>query len=101
MSEMLHIHKGVPIPPIDRSANGRRRKYPIETMEVGDMIFVPKRTVKSVVAYISRISKDANRKFSARHAWAVPVGKTKPLKWELAEQDAVGAQEGTGVWRIE
>lgn len=102
MSEMLFVHKGVPIPPIDRSANKRRRKYPIETMEVGDMIFVPGRSVKSVVAYISRISKDVNRKFSARGCHAVPVGMVGGVrKWELAEQGADGAEEGTGVWRTE
>lgn len=102
MSAMLSVQKGVPLPEINRAPKGVRRKYPIEGMEVGDMFFVPGRSSKSVSAYISRISKGVPGRFSARHCWMVPVGmRGAAVQWQAAEQGADGAEEGTGVWRIE
>jgi len=98
MSAMLNVQKGVPIPEINRAPKGVRRKYPIETMEVGDMFFVPGRSSKSVSAYISRISKDVPGKFSARHCFMVKNGEGG---WRVPQAGDPPPTEGTGVWRIE
>lgn len=95
---MYEVQDGVPIPEINRAPQGARRKYPIETMKIGDMFFVEGRSSKSVSAYISRISKDVTGKFSARHCW---MAKDGDGKWQLSTQDAAEAKEGTGVWRVE
>lgn len=95
---MYEINKGIPLPPIDRSGNGSRRKYPIETMEVGDQLFVPGRASRSVSAYISRISKGLPGKFTARACW---MKKDADGRWQLTEERGPPATEGTGVWRIE
>lgn len=98
MSAMLNVQKGVPLPEINRAPKGVRRKYPIETMEVGDMFFVPGRSSKSVSAYISRISKDVPGRFSARSCFMVKDGDGN---WQPCEPGGPPACEGTGVWRIE
>lgn len=97
MNDMFPVQKGVPIPEINRAPKSGRRKYPIESMGVGDMFFIEERPTKLVSAYISRISKDLPGKFSARHCWMRKVGSG----WETAEPGTKGAKEGTGVWRIE
>ncbi len=98
MSGMLSVQKGVPLPEINRTPKGARRKYPIESMQPGDMFFVPGRSSKSVSAYISRISKDVPGKFSARQCSMVEDGKGG---WRPPVAGDPPATEGTGVWRIE
>lgn len=101
MSAMFSVQKGVPMPEINRAPKGVRRKYPIDTMAVGEMFFVPNRSCKSVSAYISRISKDIPGKFSARHCFMYEA----PEGWRLVEPGDRAAEsravEGTGVWRTE
>lgn len=98
MSAMLKVYKGVPLPKINRAPKGRRRKYPIETMEVGDAVFEPGRASKSVSAYISRITKSLpDRKFTARNCW-MKFENDQPRE---VPEGTPGAVEGTGVWRIE
>lgn len=102
MSAMLSVQKGVPLPEINRSPKGVRRKYPLETMQVGEMFFEPGRNSRKLSAYISRETKDMPGKFSVRHCWMIPVGmKGGERVWELSEPGEDGAEEGTGVWRIE
>lgn len=102
MTTMLTVQKGVPLPKVDRAPKNARRKYPVATMEVGDMFFLPGKSTRAVSAYISRITKDLKGKFSARHCWMIPVGmRGNERVWELARGDEDGAEEGTGVWRIE
>lgn len=102
MSTAFSVQKGVPLPEINRLPRGARSKYPIDTLEVGDMFFVPGRSVKSVSAYISRISKGKAAKFNARHCfmWLAPDNE-----WQMIEPgeetQVAGATEGAGVWRIE
>lgn len=98
MSPMFSVQSGVPLPQIDRAPKGGRRKYPLETMKVGDMFFVPGKSTRPISAYISRETKDLPGKFSARHCWMIPQADGK---WKLAKEGDKGAQEGTGVWRIE
>ena len=97
MSETYKIIKGVPIPPINRFPN-YQRKYPLDTMEVGDAIFIPHRSSRSVSAYIGRISRDLPGKFSARHCW---MQQDQDGNWQLCEPGGPPAVEGTGIWRTE
>jgi len=97
MSEMLNIVKGVPLPPINRSPKGARRKYPIAGMEINDWFFVAGRTTKSVSAYISRITKGTDMVLTTRPCWAIKTND----KWAPAEPGTPDAVEGTGVWRVE
>lgn len=97
MSELLQVQYGVQKPKIDRGRKGVQREYPIDTMKVGGFFFVPNSTSKSISAYISRISKGVQGKFSTQHVWAVQNDGA----WTLVEQGTPGAVEGTGVWRDE
>lgn len=92
---MFDVQKGVPMPDVRRSA--KRWKYPVDTMEVGDMFVIPGRTVRSVSAYISRITKDMPKKFNCRHVLCKQVDDT----WVLIEKSEPGSTEGVGVWRTE
>lgn len=95
---MYEINKGIPIPPIDRTPKVDRRKYPLDTMDVGDQIFVPGREPRSLSAYISRISKGLQgRRFTVRAATMKRVNG----QWVEAGPDEQGAKEGAGLWRIE
>ncbi len=98
MAPMFQVQTGIPLPLINRAAKEPRRKYPLETMAVGAMFFVPGMGTKSFSAYISRTTKDIAGKYAARHVWMVqrPDGT-----WWLSNEHAVGAVEGTGVWRTE
>jgi hypothetical protein len=98
---MLEVQTGVPLPKIDRAPKGKRRKYPLEGMEVGDMFFVPGRACKSVSAYISRISKGLPGTYSARHVWMREALPSETPGWKLADKNTPHAVEGTGVWRTE
>ncbi len=95
MSEMFPVQAGIPVPAITRSRGGERRKYPVATMEVGGMFFVPTRPSKQVSAYISRITKGLPGTFVTR---PIVMAKQKS-KWVPVEPGAPGATEGTGVWR--
>lgn len=99
---MLGINKGVPLPTVNRKPKEPRRVYPLDKMEVGDQVFQPGRKPKSISAYISRATKNLPGRFSARVCWMIPVGmKGGERVWQLSEQGVDGAEEGTGVWRIE
>lgn len=97
MTTMFTVQDGVPLPSINRASKNKLRKYPLESMSVGAMFFVPGRSSKSVSAYISRIAKDRAAKFTARHCW---MKKSAADKWVMCKPEAPGATEGTGVWRV-
>lgn len=96
MSDAIEVYDGVPLPEIRRST-GRRSKFPISTMDVGQMFFLPGRSTRSVSAYISRIAKASGRKFTSRKCWVV-FKDSKPVE---VEEGTEGATQGTGVWRLE
>ncbi len=99
MTDMLTVQKSVPLPAIDRTPKGKRRKHPVNTMAVGDMYFMPGAATKSVSAYISRITKPLPGTFSARHVWMRPGKPHEKAEGVIATPDTTGAKEGTGVWR--
>lgn len=99
MTAMFPVQSGVPIPDVVPRQKRPRRKFPVDTMTIGQFFFVPGRTVKHVCSYISRITKDLPGKFTTRRCWAWEDKRTG--KWTLCEPSAVGALEGVGVWRTE
>lgn len=101
MSEMFKVQDGVPLPEISRAPKQPRRKFPVETMEPGQMFFVPGKTSKSVSAYISRITKDLPGKYTARHCYMRKGAIHEDADWVLCTPDHAGATEGAGVWRHE
>jgi hypothetical protein len=97
-SELLKVQPGVPIPPVDRTKQ-RRRKYPLETMKVGDMIFEPGRSSRSLGSYISSESRRLNARFTVRRLW---MYQNETGAWtECPGPAGPPCVEGTGVWRIE
>lgn len=97
MTEMFKVRHGGSPPDVDRRRKVGRRKFPVETMKVGDWFLVPHRTTRSVSAYVSRITKDLTGKFITRAAWMVE----KDGDWEVADEHAAGAVSGAQVWRME
>jgi hypothetical protein len=93
----LPVAAGTPKPAVNRAPKGVPRKYPLETTPVGQSFFVPGRKVRSVSAYISRISAKLPGKYSARHSWGV----LNDNQWQLVEAGTPNAVEGVSVWRDE
>lgn len=99
MTTMFKVQTNVERRKVSRAAKNPRRKYPLDTMAVGGMFFVPNRNCKSVSAYISRTTKDLPGKWSTQRAWMWEDKRNGD--WRDCEPSAVGAVEGTQVWRDE
>lgn len=92
---MLKVYDGVPVPEINRSPQGRR-KFPVDTMTVGQMFFEPGRSSRAVSAYICRITKKLPGTFTTRHCWVI-FTREGPIE---VPKGTRGATEGTGIWRV-
>ena len=90
---MRDIQKGVPLPkPVRRPSP---KKYPFETMVVGDMFFAPHRERSSLGPYISRKGRRLDKKFMAR----VIYMRDTLEGWETCPPEDPRAVRGVGVWR--
>lgn len=96
MNAMFEVHKG-PLPQtIERMPRGAS-KFPVETMQVDEYLFLPGRPTKYVSAYISRITRNLVGKWICRHRWMRP----KPEGgWVMSHRNDPEAVEGTAVSRI-
>lgn len=92
---MLQVFKNVPVPKTLRTTTSTRRKYPFETMEVGDMFFIPERTKNTLATHASTVGRKLNRKFLTKLAY---MRMTKE-GWKPCDSGAAGAVLGIGVWR--
>lgn len=92
---MLQVFKNVPVPKTMRTMTGARRKYPFDTMEVGDMFFVPDRTKNTLATHASTVGRKLGRKFITKLAF---MRMTKE-GWKPCEGGVTGAVLGVGVWR--
>jgi hypothetical protein len=94
-TSMLKIKKRVPMPEPRRPQ--RKRKYPFESMAVGDMFFVPGGSAKSVSSYASLIGAKLEKKFNTRQVFAIH----RSDGWQVVDDpsDHPKAVEGIGVWR--
>lgn len=99
---MFEIIEGAP-PPVDRSlarersseANRRRRKYPLEQLEIDQGFLVPHRQMHAMCTYVSRVGKAMGRKFTVRTVTMKQVKDT----WQQCEATDPKAVTGVGVWR--
>jgi hypothetical protein len=94
---MYTTQKHVPIPKPQRLTSGSRRKYPLDTMEIDEMFFVPDKEKNSISTHIAASGAALGRKFITRLTY---MTKTK-RGWKLATREAAGAVQGVGVWRTE
>ncbi len=92
---MHEVQSGVPIPKAMRSSTGKRRKYPFEDMEVGDMFFVPDKKKNTLATHASTTGKALGRKFSTRLTFM----KQTDDGWVSCDPDDEDAVRGVGVWR--
>ena len=90
---MLKVQDNLPIPPITRSA--RRRKYPLDSMGVGEMFFVPGKEPAALGTHISKAGKTLNRTFTVRSVTMADDNGS----WVPCGPDDDGATRGAGVWR--
>lgn len=102
MTEVYIPQNGIPVPPVNRGRKTTQGKYPLKSLEVGQMIFIPGRNTKSMSSYVSRQTKNLPGSFVSRHCWMLPVRVADGvvLEWQEVQEGAPDALEGTGVWRI-
>ena len=92
--------KNVPLPSAmaSRTGSGRQRKYPFDTMEVGEMFFVPDREKNNLTTHASAVGRQLGRKFATRLTHMRPTGD-EAAPWEPCGADDPDANLGVGVWR--
>ena len=94
---MIDVQKNIPVPHPDKTVpRGPRRKYPFETMQVGDMFFVPHKTRNTLMSHVSVTGKSLGKKFTTRLTYMVESLDG----WKQATKDTPHAVQGIGVWRI-
>jgi len=91
---MLRTTRNVPVPRRLLPPTPRRL-YPLDTMEIGEMFFVPGKTTNTLASYTSTVGRKLSRKFTTRLCWMRETRK----RWVEAKQGVEGAVLGVGVWR--
>lgn len=94
---MYSVQKNIPVPKPQRMTPGSRRKYPLDTMDVGEMFFVPHKEKNSISTHIAASGAALGRKFVTRLTCMVETKRG----WKLATPDTADAVRGIGVWRTE
>jgi len=95
---MHTVIKNVPLPSAaaNRKHRGRRRKYPFESMDIGEMFFIPGRDKNNMTTHASAVGRKLERKFATR---LVHMARDADGEWQLCTEDDGGATLGVGVWR--
>ena len=93
---MLQLQSNVPLP-AKKPVTDRRKKYPVERMNVGDFFFVPKKRYSSIRTYFSALGKQYGIKLKAEQIHA----RQGESGWEQCPADTPKAVGGVGVWRVE
>ena len=95
---MFKLQSNVPLPRTIRpTARGRRRKYPFESMQVGQFFFVPDKTRQQLYGHVHEVGKQLKMKFSTRVCYMRQVNG----EWQICDQNDTNATLGVGVWRTE
>jgi hypothetical protein len=94
---ILPVQKRVPVPKIIRPQGGRARKYPFETMDVGEMFFIPNKIRNTMSTHASTVGKKLGKRFTTRLTTMVETS----TGWKPCDPDYAGAVIGIGVWRVE
>jgi hypothetical protein len=89
MFEVQHGDSSLPERPI------RLRKYPLDTMEVGDWFFVPGKERNTIYSHVSTMGKRLGRKFSTRLCWMY-----FDRKWIECTPNSDNAEKGVLVQRV-
>jgi hypothetical protein len=95
---MFAIQKNVAIPKTIRSAPPSKRKYPFDSMEIGDMFFVPGKTKNTMATHASSVSKKLGKKFKTQ---LVYMAELEDGSWEPTVSTDEDGVIGIGVWRTE
>lgn len=95
----------IEIPKALRTGGGAKgdRKYPFNTMEVGDSFFVPNRDKNTLSTHASLTGKRLGRKFKTLLVWGHELfDDEEVVGWKLAnEPGEEGSVLGIGVWRVD
>lgn len=97
MAALFAVNKNIPFPKTIRTGVKTPRKYPYETMEVGDCFFIPGKARNTLSTHNSNVGKKLGRKFRAKVCY---MRKDEDGAWELCEATDTGAVLGLGVWRF-
>jgi len=73
----------------------KRRKYPFELLEVGDMFFVPNKSKNTMMSFVWATGRRLGRKFCTRHIYMRQVNG----KWVQCSAHDPGANLGVCVYR--
>jgi hypothetical protein len=91
---VIEVQSDVPLPA--KRLSSRKRRYPLATMGVGEMFFVPRAKTASMTSYVSTQGRKLGRKFATRSAYM----KESFEGWKDADPEEPGVV-GVCVWRIE
>lgn len=94
---MLQLQRNVP-PPVQTRRVDKRKKYPIESMQVGDFFFVPGKAKNTIRTYFATVGKQYGIKLKSD---LIHSRRDEHNSWKPCDEDAPGATVGVGVWRIE
>lgn len=93
---MHDVQKNIPVPKVNKANPPIRKKYPFETMEIGDMFFVPGKSRNTLTTHTSTMGKALGKKFATRLTHMVETLEG----WQQAAPGDDGAVQGVGVWRV-
>lgn len=92
----ITVQKDIPLPKTHRPNASAHQKYPLSTMKVGDMFFVPADENK-LATHVSARGKQLGRKFATRFT----TMKETLDGWKPCDPGDKRAVTGVGVWRVE
>ena len=92
---MHEVQRNIPVPKPEKAQPSRRKKYPFESMGIGDMFFVPNRSRNNLMSLASSTGRTLSRKFTTRLTYMVESLDG----WRQATKDTPSAVQGIGVWR--
>jgi len=93
---MFEVKKDIPIPENVGAKGSSRSRYPFQSMDVGDMFFIPNQTKNTFSAQTWKYGRRHGVKFATRMLHM----KESLDGWETCEPTTKGAVQGIGVWRV-
>jgi hypothetical protein len=91
----VDVIKNIPIAKVARTNTRTWRKYPFDTLAIGEMFFVPDRNKNTLTAHASTVGRKLGRKFVTR----LTTMTMTATGWQPCKSEAKGAVLGIGVWR--
>ena len=101
---LYHAVSDIEIPKALRVGGGPKgdRKYPFNTMEVGESFFVPNKDKNTLSTHASLTGKRLNKKFKTLLVWGHELDyEDGSVGWKPANEPGEdGSVLGIGVWRV-